>query len=120
MHPAYKSDEELCKWLIENSAGSYRLCAFAAGRIQSLKAHSGWISVDDRLPEKDKGEHDTQLFVWVSINGDEYFAVDEFGEHTECSVSFSSGTIVTGEGWQEHDFEQVTHWMLPEPPAKEV
>lgn len=36
MHPAYKSDTELCKWLRANSSGDYRLAAFAADRIETL------------------------------------------------------------------------------------
>lgn len=39
MHPAYKDDKELCKWLIENSSGSYRLAAYAAERIETLTLH---------------------------------------------------------------------------------
>lgn len=38
MHPAYKSDEELCKWLRENSSGIYRLSGYAAERIETLSA----------------------------------------------------------------------------------
>ncbi len=36
MHPAYKDDKELCKWLRENSSGNYRLAAYAADRIETL------------------------------------------------------------------------------------
>lgn len=39
IHPAYKNDEELCKWLRENSSGSYRLSAYAAERIETLSTH---------------------------------------------------------------------------------
>jgi hypothetical protein len=39
VHPAYKSDEALCKWLRENSSGSYRLAAYAAERIETLTQH---------------------------------------------------------------------------------
>jgi len=39
MHPAYKDDKELCKWLKENSSGNYRLAAYAAERIETLTVH---------------------------------------------------------------------------------
>jgi hypothetical protein len=38
MHPAYKNDKDLCKWLRENSSGNYRLAAYAADRIETLIA----------------------------------------------------------------------------------
>ena len=37
-HPAYSSDAELRKWLRANSSGDYRLCAYAADRLEVLEA----------------------------------------------------------------------------------
>lgn len=39
MHPAYKDDKELCKWLSENSSGNYRISAYASERIETLALH---------------------------------------------------------------------------------
>lgn len=39
MHPAFKSDEELCKWLRENDSGYWRLASYAAERIETLNSH---------------------------------------------------------------------------------
>lgn len=39
MHPAYKDDKELCKWLRENSSGNYRTSAYASERIETLALH---------------------------------------------------------------------------------
>lgn len=75
----------------------------------------GWISVEDRLPTtgdpvlvyRPSGKYDK---VWI----------DCWREQPEAPVSFSSATISVGHGWDEHDFEDVTHWMpLPAPPATE-
>ena len=37
-HPAYSSDAELRKWLRANSSGDYKLCAYAADRLEILEA----------------------------------------------------------------------------------
>ncbi len=73
---------------------------------------SEWISVEERLPTMGR-----QVLVSVEYDGKKYYALDEWDYYHERPVSFSSETICTGEGWQDHDFEDVTHWMpIPEPP----
>ena len=50
MHPAYKDDEELCKWLRANSSGNYRLAAYAAERIETLTTHLANVQAEcDKL-----------------------------------------------------------------------
>lgn len=62
MHPAYKSDKELCKWLRDNSSGNYRLAAFAAERIETLTIH-----LQNTNTECDRLENELEQ---IRINGD--------------------------------------------------
>lgn len=76
---------------------------------EEIKALSNdWISVEDKLPEKD--------VTVISTDGeDQYF--DSWCNYHECPVSFSSQTIITGEGWESE--KEITHWMLLPKPPKE-
>lgn len=83
-------------------------------QVAALQLKSDWISVEDRLPEMGK-----RVAVWVKFDTPEggFSGVDEWAEYQERPLSFSSETIITGEGWSEHDYEDITHWMpLPLPP----
>lgn len=73
-----------------------------------------WISINDQLPE---GEE----IVLVLVPGDQYqkVALDCWRMQRESPVSWSSATIETGMAWDDHEFEEVTHWM-PLPPAPEI
>lgn len=70
-----------------------------------------WIPVSDRLPPKD-----TLVLVYTTSTI-LAIAMDEWCDWFECPVSFSTASICVGEGWGDHEFEEVTHWMpLPAVP----
>jgi len=92
----------------------YAWDAFQRGRAQP--APGEWIPVCERLPE-------IGIPVLVYTPRTEYLqhAIDEWVIYREAPVPFSSATIETGEGWGDHDYEDVTHWQpLPEPPKGET
>lgn len=73
---------------------------------------SDWISVNDRLPEMNQ-----VVMVYVPEFDGFEIQLSEWVEYYEAPVSFSTETIKTGEGWADHDFDEVSHWQpLPEPP----
>lgn len=77
-------------------------------------APSEWISVADRLPEV--GQR-VMVFTPIARFGESMF-FDTWDEQHECPVSFSSISVPIGDGWNEHDFEEITHWMpLPAHPV---
>ena len=77
---------------------------------------SEWISVKDRLPEEGQG----LVLVYAPNNKYVAFQLDEWSMQREAPVSFSSATIEVGEGWDNFEFEEITHWMpLPNPPKEQ-
>lgn len=77
---------------------------------------AGWIPCDERMPEVG-----TDCLVWCTALGEgKHFAkVDRWDEQREAPVSWSSATIPIGPGWDDSDYEDISHWMpLPPPPAK--
>lgn len=91
--------------------------AILASRATRLaEAPKGWISVEDRLPEVG-----TDCLVWcVALGPGKHFAkVDRWDEQREAPVGWSSATIPVGDGWDDSDYEDITHWM-PLPPAPDA
>lgn len=93
-----------------------------AGRALSTAAIGArgllpWISVEDQRPPLG-----TECLVWVArpkYVKRPFADVERWDEIREAPVSFSSATIVVGEGWMEYDFEDVSHWIpLPLPPTE--
>lgn len=81
------------------------LQAPAAGGAQ------GWIPVGERLPET---EDEVLIYAPSTLAK---IRTDCWRMQREAPISFSSATIETGMMWDEHEFEEVTHWMpLPPPP----
>lgn len=77
-----------------------------------------WISVEEQIPEIG-----TECLVWSkqSWEKEPSAKIDRWDEQREAPVSWSSETIPIGPGWDEHDFESVSHWMLlPPPPGTEA
>jgi hypothetical protein len=76
---------------------------------QYAKTHPNWISVEERLPEKDNEFEDYSKLVVVTDGKDFYKGMYYYG--WEC--------------WVTHDLwpiKDATHWMevqLPQPPRKE-
>lgn len=81
----------------------------AAAEIIRLRGLQEWIRVEDRLPET---EDEVLVFSEFGIE------VDRWRMQGECPVSFSSMTIETGMNWDDHEFDEVTHWMPIPPPPK--
>jgi hypothetical protein len=70
----------------------------------------GWISVTDRLPP----DGDVVL-AWIG----DHVAVERWMERHESPVSWSSATLPIGPSWDDHEFEDITHWMpLPSAPQQ--
>jgi hypothetical protein len=90
-----------------------------AGRVHQV-VPNGWIAVAERMPAPD-----TTCLVWAreSWRGTDAFglAIDTWQEQREAPLAeYPSATVPIGLGWDEHDFDEVTHWMpLPEPPKFE-
>ena len=57
MHPAYKTDAELCRWLRDNSSGDYRLAGFAADRIETLNQQLANVQAEfEKLQEESRDQ----------------------------------------------------------------
>jgi Lar family restriction alleviation protein len=68
----------------------------------------GWISVEDRLPED--GE---TVLAWAG----DHIVLERWMERHESPVGWSSVTMPIGPAWDDHEFEDITHWMpLPGAP----
>jgi hypothetical protein len=77
---------------------------------------SGWISVEDRMPEP---ETECLVYGETKWSTEPCVCVDTWTMQREAPLSFSSATIEIGYGWDEHEYEEVTHWMpLPAPPIR--
>lgn len=124
--------EEL--WRLSEHTETFGSCADAAriafeGAIQALDefaaapatpaaqaqqpAGDGWIACADRMP----AEADPVL---VYVPGDPGLKIwiDTWQEQFDCPVAWSTAEVSIGPGWDDHEFEEVTHWMpLPLPPA---
>jgi hypothetical protein len=76
-----------------------------------------WISVEDRMPEP--GTDCLVVLCWDDQQP--YIGIDTWDEQHEAPLSFSSATICTGLAWNEHDFDEISHWIplsaLPAIPA---
>lgn len=77
-------------------------------------APTGWISVDERMPEDG-----TECLIYIPDgSGDGCIQTDMWREQHECPVDFSTVSVPIGLAWDCHDYTEVSHWMpLPAPPA---
>jgi hypothetical protein len=83
---------------------------FEAGAESGAGAggEDGWISVEDRLPEG--GE---TVLAWAG----DHIVLERWMERHESPVGWCSVTIPIGPAWDDHEFEDITHWMpLPSAP----
>ena len=84
----------------------------SASGVCTVQTALPWVPVSERLPAL--GE---EVLVYAPNDKFRQVAFDEWRELRECPVDFSTVSVVVGEGWQEYEFEEVTHWMpLPAPP----
>ena len=74
----------------------------------------GWVSMDERLPPEG-----VRVLVYVPTCDLLPIQADEWSEQCEDPLGMGGPTISTGYMWDEHEFEEVTHWMpLPAPPKE--
>ncbi len=72
-----------------------------------------WISVEDELPPEEKQMNTLYFDVWID-------------ECREVGVKFTKGAfyeqVLDSDGDISHheELEGVTHWLLPEPPTKQI
>ena len=104
--------EEMAQLMCEDCAASgehcpTELCDDVVQQAQVLynagyRKQSEWISVEERLPEKD-----VRVLVWLTEGASSYTRID---------TDRRTDTELYGERWARW-FNDVTHWMpLPEPP----
>lgn len=95
-------------------AGDLRLALAGAAPAAQQPAEGGWISVDERMPE----DGQTVLVFTPGMPVLDIW-IDTWREQHEAPVSFSSATVPIGLGWDDHEFEAITHWQpLPAPPQE--
>jgi hypothetical protein len=94
-------------------AAGYEIAALRAQLALQSAPNVGigeWVSVTDRLPP----DGDVVL-AWAG----DHVAVERWMERHESPVSWSSATVPIGPGWDDHEFEDITHWMpLPSAPQQ--
>lgn len=72
-----------------------------------------WVPVDERLPPEG-----VRVLVYVPTCELLPIQADEWNEQREDPTGMGGPTIATGYMWDEHEFEEVTHWMfLPTAPV---
>ena len=75
-----------------------------------------WISVEDRLPEEETEMNTLWFDVWIVEN--------ESCQYREIATKSTNGAfyeqVLDSDGDISHheELENVTHWLLPEPPNK--
>ena len=84
------------------------VAGYQAGRSNSEAVQTAapqWISVKDRLPERN-----LNVLAWIKCGTSEYVFIETAsGDPNMCS------------GWKHYNKDQVTHWMpLPAAPKEEV
>lgn len=74
-----------------------------------------WVPVDEGLPPEG-----VRVLVYVPTCDLLPIQADEWNEQREDPLGMDGPTIATGHMWNEHEFDEVTHWMfLPTPPLLE-
>lgn len=82
-------------------------------KVTPLHEPPRWVPVDERLPPEG-----VRVLVYVPTCGLLPIQADEWNEQREDPLGMGGPTVSTGHMWDEHEFEEVTHWMpLPAAPA---
>lgn len=88
----------------------------ARAALSAAKA-GGWVSPYDAVPQPDQ-----TVLVWSRLTWETApsLKLDTWAMQREAPLSFSSATIETGYGWDDHEnFESVIAWQpLTAPPAQ--
>jgi hypothetical protein len=75
---------------------------------------SGWISVNDRMPEDGQ---EVMVCVNYDDGSDPYVMVDRWAMNREDPLGMGGPTVETGFEWDNNDHHDVSHWIpLPQPP----
>jgi hypothetical protein len=94
----------------EKALEAIRKLAAISKRPEALQR---WIPVGEGLPETGDS-----VLVYVPGNRHLKVSIDQWRMQREAPVSFSSATIETGMMWDDHEFEEITHWMpMPSLPS---
>ena len=77
----------------------------------------GWVSPYDSVPQPDQTVLVWSRQTWETAPS---LKIDTWAMQREAPLSFSTATIETGYGWDDHeDFESVIAWQpIPAPPAQ--
>ena len=104
-HQRYPGDEDVCKEVRD-----------ARAAISEAKA-GGWVAPYDSVPQPDQTVLVWSRQTWETATS---LKIDTWAMQREAPLSFSTATIETGYGWDEHEnFESVIAWQpLPAPPAQ--
>ena len=81
----------------------------------SAAKDGGWVSPYDSVPQPDQTVLVWSRQTWETAPS---LKIDTWSMQREAPLSFSTATIETGYGWDEHEnFESVIAWQpLPNPP----
>lgn len=95
----------------------WHLAEAAVAELRALADSEGtravWVPVEERLPPEG-----VRVLVYVPTCELLPIQADEWNEQREDPTGMGGPTIATGHMWDEHEFEEVTHWMfLPTPPV---
>lgn len=91
---------------------------FNAQRAALSEAKAGgWVLPYDSVPQPDQTVLVWSCQTWETAPS---LKIDTWSMQREAPLSFSTATIETGYGWDEHEnFESVIAWQpLPAPPAQ--
>lgn len=79
----------------------------------ALRKARGWIACDERMPDTA-----SEVLVYVPDAKFNNIDLDCWRMQRECPIACSSVSVEIGMDWDNHEFEEVTHWQpLPEPPT---
>jgi hypothetical protein len=90
-------------------------CRIVADNAIAEAQKNKWMPVSERLPKPE-----TECVVWVlNRYGAAYPYCTTWSMQREAPVmTYPNNTVEIGMGWDDFDFEQVSHWMpLPAAPA---
>ena len=76
--------------------------AYMLGAMEATQ----WVAVDERLPPEG-----VRVLVYVPTCELLPIQADEWNEQREDPTGMGGPTIATGHMWDEHEFEEVTHWQ---------
>ncbi|MCH8180207.1 MAG: DUF551 domain-containing protein [Proteobacteria bacterium] len=103
--------------MMSDSVEEFEKAHDAARAALSEAKAGGWVSPYDSVPQPDQTVLVWSRQTWETAPS---LKIDTWAMQREAPLSFSTATIETGYGWDDHeDFESVIAWQpLPAPPAQ--